>query len=202
MKTNQLKNTQKTNRSVLVKIVITAMLSAVAFVLFLFEFPIIPGASHLKLDLSDIPALLCSLVCGPVWGVATQLLKNVIELLVKGLGTQMGFGNMMDFIAGCMWILPFTLIFNALIKKEMKKPVAVTIAGIIAIAVRVVVGIGANYLIDPLFFKYFMNIVLDSKTLWAAIWSATAINAIKGVMLTIVAYPIVLGLLDKLKKFR
>lgn len=193
----------KTNQSnKLKKVVITAMLTAVAFVLYLFEFSIIPGNAQFKLDLSDVPALIGSLVCGPVWGVAIELLKNVIELLVKGLGSQMGFGNIMDFIAGCAWIVPFTLIYNALTKKEMKKPVAVTIAGVIAIAARVVIGIGANYLIDPLFFKHFMNVILDSKTLWTAIWGATTLNAIKGVMLTIVSYPIVLGLLDRLKKIR
>lgn len=194
-----MKNKASTNS--LRKLVIAAMLTAVSFVLYLLEFPIIPGASHLKLDLSDVPALICSLVIGPGWGVLVELLKNVIELLVKGMGTQMGFGNIMNFIVGCAWILPFTLIFNAFMKKELKKPVAITVSGIISIAAIVVIGIGSNYLIDPLFFKYFMNVILDSKTLWGAIWSATTINAIKGVMLTIVSYPIVLVLLDKLKKF-
>ena len=78
--------------------VVTAMLCAVSFVLYLLEFPLFPGATHLKLDLSDIPALVGAMLYGPGWGVLVELVKNVIELCVKGIGSQMGFGNLMNFI--------------------------------------------------------------------------------------------------------
>ena len=187
----------------LVKLVTVAMLSAVSFVLFLFEFPIIPGASHLKLDLSDIAALIGGLLYGPVWGVVIELIKNIIELLVKGFGSQMGFGNIMDFVAGSAYIVPFCISYKVMTKKNGdKKVVALIVASVIGLASRILIGIGANYLIDPPFFKYFIGFELTSATLWPAIWSATAINAIKGVMLSIASFPIVLVLLDRLKKDR
>ena len=185
----------------LVKLVTVAMLSAVSFVLYLLEFPIIPGASHLKLDLSDIVALTGGLLYGPAWGVVIELIKNVIELLVKGLGSQMGFGNIMDFIAGSAYIVPFCLSYKAMTKKSNdKKVVALVVSSVVGLASRILIGIGGNYLIDPPFFKYFLGFELTSETLWPAIWSATAINAIKGVMLSIASFPIVIVLLDRLKK--
>ena len=90
---------KKENKSIK-KICIIAMLSAVSFVLFLLEFPVIPSLGHLKLDFSDVPALIAGVLYGPFASVVVEVIKNFIELLVKGVGTQMGFGNLMNFIVG------------------------------------------------------------------------------------------------------
>lgn len=175
----------KKNKS-FVRFVTVAMLCAVSFVLFLLEFPIFPGASHLKLDLSDVPALVGGLLFGPAWGVVIELVKNLIELAVKGLGTQLGFGNMMNFIVGSAFIVPFCLVY-----KRFKGMAGLVVASVLGVVSITLVGIGANYFIDPLFFKYFLNITLDNEALWGAIWSATAINAIKGVMLGVLSFAII-----------
>lgn len=176
-----------------VRYVTVAMLCAVSFVLYLLEFPLFPGASHLKLDFSDVPALVGAMIFGPVWGVAVELVKNLIELAVKGIGSQMGFGNLMNFIVGSAYIIPFCLVY-----KKHKKKAGVLLAGVLGIVSIVLVGIGANYFIDPPFFKYFLGVTLDSKTLWAAIWSATALNAIKGVMLSVLSFVLVPTLIKKI----
>ncbi len=172
------------------KMVFTGLLSAISFVLFLFEFQVIPGVEHLKLDFSDIPALIGAIFFGPAVGVGVEFIKNIIEMSVKGIGTQMGFGNLMNFLVGCAYIVPFSIVFNKLSKKEnstaFKNTVISSVFGVISI---IVIGIAGNYIIAPLFFKYFMGVILPSNALWAAIWGATALNAIKGVMLSVVAYP-------------
>ena len=43
-------------------LVATAMLSAVALVLMLLEFPLLPAAPYLKMDFSDIPAVLAGVL--------------------------------------------------------------------------------------------------------------------------------------------
>ena len=57
---------------------VAAMLSAVAAVLQFVEFsiPLIP--SFVKLDISDLPALLGTFSLGPVYGVVIQLVKNLV----------------------------------------------------------------------------------------------------------------------------
>lgn len=191
----------KKQKNPLLVICVTAMLSAIAFVLMLMEFPttFIPAAAHLKMDFSDIPALFGAVVFGPVAGIVIELIKNLLELLIKGMGTQMGFGNLMNFIVGCAFVVPFTLAYNAF-KKKLGENKSIIISGIIGVIAIIVIGIGANYFVTPLFYKYFMGITFDSVTLWTAIWAASIVNAIKGVMLGIVSVPIIKVLVNRLKK--
>ncbi|MBQ5969865.1 MAG: ECF transporter S component [Clostridia bacterium] len=195
----QANQTPKSQAAIL-KLVTVSMLSAVSFVLFLFEFPIIPGMEHLKIDLSDIPALVGALLFGPWWGVLIELIKNALQLLVRGMGSQMGFGNIMNFLVGCAYIVPFTFEYRYLTKYSIPKIAALIHAAVLGMVAIVGVGIVGNYLIDPPFFKYVMNIELTSEMLWPAIWSATALNAIKGGLLTVVSFPLLLVLMDRLKK--
>ena len=70
------------------KIAVTAMLSAVATILMALDFPIpflIP--TFVKMDFSELPALLAAFSLGPVSGVVVCLVKNVIKgLLFSGTG--------------------------------------------------------------------------------------------------------------------
>lgn len=177
-----------------------AMLAAMSFVLFLLEFPVTPPAmGHLKMDFSDIPALFAGVVFGPGYAVAIELVKNVIELAVKGMGTQMGFGNLMNFIVGCAYIVPFSFVLRRK-KEEMKETKNILVAAFTGLITIVVVGVVANYFIAPLFFKYFLGIEIDGAGLWTAVASATALNAIKGLMLSLVAFPLVKEMVDRVKK--
>ena len=58
----------------------TAMLGAVAAVLMYMEFPIPIMPSFVKLDVSELPALLAAYAYGPVSGIAVCLIKNLIKL--------------------------------------------------------------------------------------------------------------------------
>ena len=189
-----MKNVNKT----LVKIAVISMLVAISYVLFLLEFPVIPAFSHLKLDFSDIPALIGGLIFGPVSAVIIELLKNALELLTKGMGTQMGFGNIMNFIVGCAYVVPFCLAYKPLSKSN--KTMAIGVSGVIGIVSIILFGILGNYFIDPPFFRHFLGVEVTDEALWSAIWAATAINAIKGVMLTVLGFPIIYALLSKLRK--
>ena len=107
---------KKSSQKSLVQVATIAMLTAISFVLFLLEFPLFAALGHLKTDLSDIPALFAGIVYGPGAAVIIELLKNVIELIFKGIGTQMGFGNLMNFIVGCAYVVPFSILFRSLKK--------------------------------------------------------------------------------------
>ena len=181
------------------KLSIIAMLSAVSFVLFLFEFPVIPSLGHLKLDFSDVPALIAGIVYGPFSAVVVEFIKNLIELLVKGVGTQMGYGNLMNFIVGCAYVVPFSIIFRKFNKSE-KKTKGIFAGSALGTISILAFGFLANYFVAPLFFKHFLGIELDSAGLWAAVWGATAINAIKGIMLSVLSFPIIKVVIDRLKK--
>ena len=56
------------------KIVAVAVLSAVALVLYLLEFPLLPN-NYLKMDFSDLPALIGGVLYGPVAGILITALE-------------------------------------------------------------------------------------------------------------------------------
>ena len=67
---------------------VAAMLSAVAFILMFIEFPLpmlIP--SFVKMDFSDLPALLGAFALGPVYGVVISFMKNLLHIIIKGTST-------------------------------------------------------------------------------------------------------------------
>lgn len=193
-----MKENKKSMKSVYM-LCIVGMLSAVSFVLFLFEFPVIPSLGHLKLDFSDVPAMVSGVLFGPVSAVAVELVKNLIELIVKGVGTQMGYGNLMNFLVGCAYVVPFCIVYRRMKKSEGLKGLLLScVAGTVTI---LVVGFFANYLIAPLFFKHFLGITLDEAGIWTAVWGATAVNGIKGVMLSVISYPLIKTMVERLKKY-
>lgn len=184
----------------LLKIVFTGLFTAISFVLYLWDFPIIPGNTALKFDLSDIPALVGAISFGPAFGVMVELLKNILQLMVKGLGEQMGFGNFINFLVACSFIIPFSIIFKKLsARKSFSKFKAVIVAGIISTLCIVAAGVLINYFIAPLYFKYFVNYIIEKDALWGFIGMATILNIIKGVFLSICAYPISEILIKRLK---
>ncbi|MEE1246132.1 MAG: ECF transporter S component, partial [Acutalibacteraceae bacterium] len=72
-------NTKKKN---LRMIAVTAIMSALSAVLMFVEFSIPIMPSFIKLDISDLPALITSFAFGPVCGVAVCLVKNLVHLFV------------------------------------------------------------------------------------------------------------------------
>lgn len=106
------------NQKNLNKFIKISLLSAIAVMLMYFDFPIpfLPFP-WLKIDLSDIPALMGGFAFGPVAGVLIELLKNLLILIVKGTGT--GFvGEMANFIIGASLVFPAAWIYH---KNKSKK---------------------------------------------------------------------------------
>ena len=125
---------EKTNK--MIKI---SLLAAIAVILMYIDLPIIPVFPWLKMDLSDVPALIGAFGFGPISGVIIELFKNI-----KGSGT--GFvGETANFLIGSALILPAGIIYHR--NKSKKNAILGMIVGAISIEV---VGILANvYLLLP-----------------------------------------------------
>ena len=182
------------------KMVTIAMLTAIAEVLYMLDFPLFTGPfAFLKFDFSDIAALIGGITFGPVAGVIIELLKNIIHVFIKGLGSTMGFGDLMNFVVGSAYIVPFVLCYHEFSKK-MKKTVAILVSAVIGCLALIGIGAAANYFIAPLYFKYFVGRIITNDFLIGYLSYACIINVVKGVTLSVVAYPIILLLMDKIKK--
>lgn len=91
------------------KLVVTAMLSAVALILMLLDFsvPIMPG--FIKMDFSELPALIAAYAFGPWWGALVCLVKNVLHLTMT---TTACVGEAANFMLGVCFVVPAGYIYK------------------------------------------------------------------------------------------
>ncbi len=111
---------------------VTAMLSAVGCVLMMLDFPLpmlIP--SFVKMDVSELPALLASFSLGPVYGMIVCLLKNLLAALFHG--STLGIGEVCNFLMGAVFAGVAGLIYRR--HKTRKTAVVAALAGAAAMAV-------------------------------------------------------------------
>ena len=170
----------------------TAMLLIIAVVLQTIEFPIPLFPDFLKIDLSDIPAILGTFALGPFAGVAIELLKNVLRF-VFGLSQSAGVGELANFIIGISLILPAGLIY----KRNKSKKYAIIGLGV-GIIFMVIAGALMNYyVIMPFYIKAGFPLeqilalaakvnpwVIDMKTL--IIYAIVPFNIVKGLIVSLV----------------
>ncbi len=114
------------------KVVVIGVFSAVAAVLMLFEFPLPFAPGFYKLDFSEVPVLIGAFAFGPVAGVMTEFVKIILKLVMKGTSTAF-VGDLANFLVGCSFVLPASLIY--LIRKNRKTALLGSVAGTVIMTV-------------------------------------------------------------------
>ena len=187
-------------RRPLLTVVATALLAAIAYVLMLLEFPLLPSASHLKMDFGDLPAVLGGVLFGPVCGVAVELVKNLLEMLTKGLGTQMGFGNLQNFLVGCAFVLPYTLLYRWLERKNCRPAVRLTVPALVGLVSILVVGFLSNLVVAPLYLRFFLGQVLSQELVVSYAVVSLPFNALKAAILSVVLVPLLTTAIQPIRR--
>ncbi len=90
----------------------TAVFACLAGALMFIEIPLFFAPAFYKIDLSEIPVLICTFYLGPVAGVTAELLKIMVKLLLKGTTTAF-VGDFANFAVGCSFVLPASVIYHA-----------------------------------------------------------------------------------------
>lgn len=91
---------RKMNTRTMVK---TSVLSVLAFLIMYFEMPLWFTPPFLKVDLSDIPALIGAFALGPVAGVVIELIKNILNVAIEGTTTG-AVGELANFFVGSIFV--------------------------------------------------------------------------------------------------
>ena len=136
---------------------VAAMLSAVAFILMFIEFPIpmlIP--SFVKMDFSDLPALLGAFALGPVYGVVISFMKNLLHIVIKGTSTAC-VGELCNFMLGAVFSAVAGFIYKH--RKSRKTAILGAIAGAAAMAVF---SVPSNYFITYPAYVEFYHMPLEA----------------------------------------
>lgn len=134
-----LTKSQTNQKTLITKLTVTAMLTAIAVVLQYIEvsIPIIP--SFIKLDFSDLPELICAYVLGPLYGVAVCFLKNLIHL---PFGSSGGVGELSNFMLGAVFVFVAGIIF-----KYKSTLLGASIGAIVGALAMALVSLPSNYFI-------------------------------------------------------
>lgn len=185
---------RQTNLNKMIKI---SLLATIAFILMFFEFPLPIFPEFLKIDLSDLPALLGTFSLGPVSGILIELLKNVLHVMFKGTSTGL-VGELANFIVGSIFVVIAGIIYN--MKKSKKSAILGLLAGTIVMSVCATI---INYaVLLPLYAKVFKAPIEAFVAMGSAInsniksvkdlvlLSILPFNIIKGIIASLVTIPI------------
>ena len=173
-------------------VVLMGMFGALAGVLMLFEFPLpFLAPSFYGLDVSEVPVLIGTFAMGPVAGVATELCKVLLKLVLKGTTTAF-VGDFANFVVGCSLVLPASILYY--IKKNRKMAIAGLAVGTV---VMTIFGSGFNALyLLPKFSELFgmpmeaiigMGTAINShiQSVWTLVFFAVVpFNILKGVIVS------------------
>ena len=141
----------------------TAMLGAVAAVLMYLEFPIPIMPAFVKLDVSELPALIASFAYGPVSGVLVCLIKNLIK--VPSTSTA-AVGELFNFVMGALFVGVAGIVY-----KRNKTRKGAIVGALLGALVMAVVSVPYNY-----FIVYPAYVVMYHLPLEAIIGMYQAIN--------------------------
>ena len=114
------------------KITIIGMISAIAAILHMLDFPVPFAPFFYKLDFSELPALIAAFAFGPVAGVMIEFCKILIKLLFKNTSTAF-VGDMANFVIGCSFLVPASITY--LFRKSKKTAVIGCVIGTLCMTV-------------------------------------------------------------------
>ncbi|HZG15463.1 MAG TPA: ECF transporter S component [Candidatus Bathyarchaeia archaeon] len=182
------------------RLVTVPLLSAVAFILMYMEFPVPLIPAFLKLDLSTLPALIGGLMFGPAVGIMIELIKNLLHLLLKNTDGML-IGEIANFIAGSCFV------YGAVLMQKVRQGKAGLLMGLAlgTIIMTVVMAVANVYVLFPAYAVVYQMSVEDLlrsfglDSLWSLVmYAITPFNIIKGVVVSLIAYPIYVKLAPRL----
>ena len=176
------------------ELVTIGLFSALAYVLMLLESPGYLG--FLRIEFSDVPAILGGLGYGPAAGVFIELIKNLIKVLST---KTIGAGELSTFLVGSAFVIPLSIIY-----RKWKGKHKLLVGYVVSVISMCIAGMLVNYFITvPIYSNMFGGMealigfvggmtpgflpTIDS--IWKLIViGITPFNVVKGTMMAVVSY--------------
>ena len=165
---------------------IIALLSAISFVLMIFpQFPILPGASFLKIDFSIVPVLLGTLLLGLKQGYTILILRSVLKLLLNNEGPGDLIGIPMNIMGMAVFM---TIIVLVMRRTKLSKGQFMwgSVLGTIGLTLVMVI---LNYIYAVPLYAIFANFDIKATIGMGRylLWMVVPFNLIEGVILGVVS---------------
>lgn len=177
--------TSKNGSTNLVKIIILSLLGTISLLLFFLNFPLPFLPPYLKVDFSDVPAIMASFIFSPLAGVAVVGIKNGIYFLTSGSGDPVGV--LANFTAGVMFTYPVAFLYH-----KYKKGVKTIVSGLIAGTIAMTIGMGIlNYLVMLPAYALVMGWEMGpTEKLTTIFVGIIPFNLLKGIIISILFVPL------------
>lgn len=165
---------------------IIALLSAISFVLMIFpQFPILPGASFLKIDFSIVPVLLGTLLLGLKQGYTILILRSVLKLLLNNEGPGDLIGIPMNIMGMAVFM---TIIVLVMRRTKLSKGQFMwgSVLGTIGLTLVMVI---LNYIYAVPLYAIFANFDIKATIGMGRylLWMVVPFNLIEGILLGVVS---------------
>ena len=189
-----MKSTKFLTVSTLVKI---SILSAIGYILMFISVPLpMLFPEFLKIDISDLTALLGGISLGPMAGITIAFLKNLLQF-ITGMSTTGGVGEFANFLIGGSFVFTVSYIYSK--KRNIQGVIIGLVSGIV---VMTMVGCIANYFIILPFYATIgwsidavvsmgaaINPAIDSKMSFI-IWMIAPFNILKSGLMSLLTLPV------------
>ena len=175
---------QSRRSSKLVKLVVLSLLAAVSLVLFFISFPLPLLPPYLKVDFSDVPALLAGLIFSPLAGVIVVLMKNILYFVASGATDPIGVTA--NFIAGSLFVVPVAYMYHRY--QGVKSIVTGLVIGTVGMAIVMSV---LNYFVILPAYSLLIGMEMNDTIKWASVVGGVLpFNFIKGVIVSMLFVPV------------
>lgn len=174
------------------RLVKMSLLGVIGFLLMFIEVPIPIFPSFLKIDISDLPALIGAFALGPAAGIGIELLKNILHGIFKGAETAF-IGELANFVVGSVLAFSAGYVYS---KNKSKKTAALGLV-VGTLAMTVVASVFNYFVLLPLYekvlhFPISAIVAMGSKVNSnikdlnsLIVWSIAPFNLIKGAVLSV-----------------
>lgn len=170
--------------SKLLKLIIISLLGTISLGLFFLNFPLPFLPPYLKIDFSDVPALMAALIFSPMAGVIVVAIKNALYLVIGGVSDPIGVTA--NFLAGVMFIVPVAILYHKY--KGVKSIISGLITGTIVMAIGMSV---LNYLIILPAYSWLIGMEMNPQIKWASVIAGILpFNLIKGIVVGLLFVPL------------
>lgn len=174
--------------SKLVKLVVLALLATVSLVLFFISFPLPLLPPYLKVDFSDVPALIAALIFSPLAGVLVVFMKNALYFVASGASDPIGV--VANFIAGTLYIFPVAYLYHRY--RGVKSVISGLVIGTAMMAIAMSV---LNYFFILPAYAWLMGWEMNDTIKWASvIGGVLPFNFIKGIIVSMLFVPVFIKL--------
>ena len=168
------------------------ILSGLAVVLMLFDFPLPIAPSFYKLDFSELAVLLGGFSMGPLAAIMIEALKNILNVLFTGSNTAY-VGEFANFVIGALFTAVASAIYHH--KKTRKNAIIGMVVGTLVMAAA---GAVVNALVMLPMYSTLYNMPMDViigmgsaicgwiSDIWTfCLFAVVPFNIVKGIIISI-----------------